>query len=196
MKKSANHVVDGYANQWITLTGFMVHNGDWEMLQLPPGTKVLTAAAQGAVALKDVELGEVRLNGEIIDSKCYLGAMKPGGGKIHRACARLCLLGGIPPMFVAKNAEGTRYGYLLMNSDGSSASLDLSEKVAVPVNIKGTLIQRGDMQYIRMVSDDIQNLVGRDLMNYGQTLEEQSMLASASVDAMADHAHHVHGDHH
>lgn len=175
MKKSADHIVEGYANQWITLTGAMVQRGDWEMLVLPPGTEVVTATAKSALKLEDVVLGEVSLNGEIIDSKCYLGAMKPSSGKVHRACARLCLLGGVPPMFAAKNAEGTRYGYLLMNPDGSSAAIDLADKVAKPVNIKGTLVKRGDMQYIRMALDSIQQLAGTDLQDYGQTLEQRSV---------------------
>ena len=38
----------------------------------------------------------VTLKGEIIDPKCYLGAMKPGGGKTHKACAMRCIAGGIP----------------------------------------------------------------------------------------------------
>jgi len=42
----------------------------------------------------------VRWTGEIIDPKCYAGSMKPGDGKTHKACAALCLRGGIPPVFV------------------------------------------------------------------------------------------------
>ena len=31
-----------------------------------------------------VDFGEVTLAGEIVDSKCYLGVMNPGNGKVHR----------------------------------------------------------------------------------------------------------------
>lgn len=52
----------------------------------------------------------VTLRGEIIDSKCYHGAMKPGDGKTHKACATLCVRNGIPPMFAAEDERGqTRY---------------------------------------------------------------------------------------
>jgi hypothetical protein len=34
-----------------------------------------------------VDLGEVQLTGEIVDSKCYFGVMNPGNGKVHRDCA-------------------------------------------------------------------------------------------------------------
>ena len=43
-------------------------------------------------------IGEVTLVGEVVDPKCWLGDMKPGDGKAHAACARLCMEGGIPPM--------------------------------------------------------------------------------------------------
>lgn len=42
----------------------------------------------------------VTIQGEIVDTKCYLGAMKPGQGRTHAACARLCIRGGIPAAVV------------------------------------------------------------------------------------------------
>jgi len=48
----------------------------------------------------------VRVTGEHVDSKCYLGAMKPGQSPVHRACAALCLAGGIPAGVVTAGAEG------------------------------------------------------------------------------------------
>jgi hypothetical protein len=41
-------------------------------------------------------LGRVTLSGQIEDSKCYLGRMRPGEKRTHRACAQLCIRGGIP----------------------------------------------------------------------------------------------------
>lgn len=196
-KKSANHIVEDYANSWISLSGLIVQRGEWEMLQLPPGTTISSASPNESFKISESDLGEVNLNGEIIDSKCFLGAMKPGGGKVHRACARLCLLGGVPPMFVAKNADGNRFGYLLMNPDGSSASIELADKVAIPVNITGTLIQRGNFQYIKLTSNNIQTLSGNKLNNYGETLEEASLALSEGE----SHHHpvavsHSHESHH
>jgi len=51
--------------------------------------------------------------GEIIDPKCWLGAMKPGSGLVHKACAELCIRGGIPPFFVG-NAEGQPPGFFVV----------------------------------------------------------------------------------
>ena len=43
--------------------------------------------------------GPRTFHGEILDPKCFAGAMKPGDGKAHKACAALCIRGGIPPAF-------------------------------------------------------------------------------------------------
>ena len=183
-KKSANELAQPYANQWVTLSGFPMQRGDWSMLQLRAGAEIKSAAPVAGYKLTSVELGEATFEGEIIDSKCFLGAMKPGGGKVHRACAALCLLGGIPPMLVVKDQQGDRFGYLLMNADGSSASIDLSGQVAVPVKITGQLMQRGDVQYIRLVPGVIQKLAGKSLIDYGETL------AANKISTLAQHHNH------
>ena len=45
------------------------------------------------------DLGEATYAGEVLDSKCWFGAMQPGQGKPHKACAALCIHGGLPPVF-------------------------------------------------------------------------------------------------
>ena len=98
------------------------------------------------------------LAGEIVDSKCFLGVMNPGAGKVHRACAAMCLTGGMPPMLVITDAVGDRYGYMLTTTEGTSASQLLVPDVAVPVNVTGTLEQRGDLTYIRLQDNGVQRL--------------------------------------
>jgi len=49
-----------------------------------------------------VAMGERTLRGEVIDPKCYIGAMKPGGGKTHKACAE-CF--SIRPLLVLKQQQ-------------------------------------------------------------------------------------------
>lgn len=69
----------------------------------------------------------VSLRGEIIDPKCYFGAMKPGSGKTHKACAALCLRGGIPPMFVA--ATNPNQIFLLLDSRGRAFDPEQLERL-------------------------------------------------------------------
>jgi hypothetical protein len=131
-----------HANQWVTISGFAITRGDWYMLQLLPTSTFTQADDAGTGAMPAVPMGEVELSGEIIDSKCFLGVMKPGSGKVHRACAAMCLRGGIPPMLVVKNESGERYGFMLMNENGDSASIDLADLVAVPIRLRGQMEQR------------------------------------------------------
>jgi hypothetical protein len=173
-KKSANDLLQPYANQWITVSGLPIDRGDWVMLQVPADAEVQVVSNKMGLEVSDQYLGEVTFEGEIIDSKCFLGVMKPGGGKVHRACARLCLLGGVPPMLAVKNQQGERLGYLLMNEDGSSASIPLSDKVAVPVRLSGTLLQRGELQYVRLNASNVKLLTGSKLADYGETLAQMS----------------------
>ncbi|MFT5353958.1 MAG: hypothetical protein ACI9KE_001158 [Polyangiales bacterium] len=68
------------------------------------------AASQEAAS---PEPRRVTLRGEVADSKCYFGQMRPGDGQAHRACAQLCVRGGIPPLLVTQDGEGGETPYIL-----------------------------------------------------------------------------------
>ncbi|MEZ4775529.1 MAG: hypothetical protein R3D00_20255 [Bacteroidia bacterium] len=91
-----------------------------------------------------VDLGEAEMTGEIVDPKCYFGVMKPGEGKPHRACASLCIRGGIPPVFVTTDANGDHSYFLLLGENGEMVNEKILDYVAVPSHIKGKVFQAGD----------------------------------------------------
>jgi len=94
------------------------------------------------------DLGAVTLTGEIVDSKCYLGVMNPGQGKVHRDCAALCLNGGIPPIFVT--TDGTEQ-LLLVGLDGRALGRDaLREFIAEPIRIQGQLVKTGSARLLKI----------------------------------------------
>ena len=94
------------------------------------------------------DLGSVTLIGEIVDSKCYLGVMNPGQGKVHRDCAARCISGGIPPIFVT--ADG-RDQMLLVGLDGRAVGRDgLREFIAEPIQVRGELLQRGSSRLLKI----------------------------------------------
>ena len=108
--------------------------------------KSVTSA--GIAPPAQVPLGRQRLRGEIVDSKCYFGVMKPGQGKAHRDCAVRCISGGAPPAFVVR-AAGPEGGertliLLLVGSDGSSIGSRILDLVAEPVEIEGEVSRLGD----------------------------------------------------
>lgn len=80
----------------------------------------------------------VTLRGEIIDSKCYHGAMKPGDGKGHKACATLCVRNGIPAMLASDDGRG---GIVLRLIVGSAGKLDEDtlSKVGEMVEMSGVV---------------------------------------------------------
>lgn len=90
-------------------------------------------------------LGEHRLKGEIVDSKCFLGLMKPGAGKVHKGCATLCLLGGVPPFFVSFKPSGGFSFYLLADQEGKAITGKILRYIADPVEVTGEVERLGNL---------------------------------------------------
>ncbi len=58
--------------------------------------------------------------GELIDTKCFLGVMNPASGKVHRGCAALCLRGGVPAgLAIAQSDGNTKVIILNFRGDGT-----------------------------------------------------------------------------
>ena len=169
-KMGATDRAKEFADQWVSISGFAITRGDWTMLQLIPSSTFSLQTDSSDLPLSIVDMGEIELSGEIIDSKCFLGVMKPGAGKVHRACASMCLRGGIPPLLVVKNAQDERYGFMLMNEDGESASIELADMVGVPIRLTGRMEQRGDIMYIRYSEENITQLTGPELSTFGESI--------------------------
>ena len=102
------------------------------MIELLPGT--LADGGPGDSIAGPVDLGEVQLTGEVVDSKCYFGVMNPGNGKVHRDCAVRCISGGIPPAFLVRDASGRTETLLLANWKP-----EFLNHIAEPVAIRGRL---------------------------------------------------------
>lgn len=102
-------------------------------------------------APETVVFGPVVLRGEILDSKCWHGAMKPGEGRAHKACATLCVRGGIPPMLITRDpAGGPSQTYLLTSGIGGSAAAQVLDLLGEPVEVRGTLTRRADMLWLAL----------------------------------------------
>jgi len=97
-----------------------------------------------------LSLGRVELSGEIVDSKCYLGAMKPGNLKSHKSCAVRCISGGIPPILLVTAPDGRTRTYLLTGPEGESIGSRVLGLVAEPVRVNGELAAMGDLWVLRI----------------------------------------------
>jgi hypothetical protein len=89
------------------------------------------------------------LLGEIVDTKCYLGAMKPGRGKPHRDCASLCIRGGIPAALLVRTTNGERHLVHLLSVQGQPLGQEVLELVGEPVEVLGSLSRRDDRLLLR-----------------------------------------------
>jgi len=87
---------------------------------------------------------EIDLAGEILDSKCWFGAMRPSEGKVHKACASLCIRGGLPPAFYAKDSSG-KTALMIMTDRGGPHGEALLPFVADPVRIRGSVSRWGNL---------------------------------------------------
>lgn len=90
-----------------------------------------------------MSLGIMTLTGEIVDPKCYFGVMNPAEGRAHRACAILCLRGGITPVFVAKDRTGATAHLLITGLRGEPITEELLRWVGEGVAGKGEVVRMG-----------------------------------------------------
>jgi hypothetical protein len=141
--------VGALAGQSVVVKGSLIQRGPHSMIAVDEVGDWIRAdrgvVADPALTLPAAEvLGDVDLTGEILDSKCWFGAMRPSEGKVHKACAALCIRGGIPPAFFARGRDGQ--GALMIMTDGSRAhGPGLLPLVADPVRVSGRVRRVGDL---------------------------------------------------
>lgn len=92
--------IRAFVGQHVEVFGLYMKRGGIDMLELADVPKPLPAAAAFAPPAM-VPLGTWRITGELCDGKCWIGWMRPGGGLAHKACANVCLIGGVPPVLVS-----------------------------------------------------------------------------------------------
>ena len=146
-KHGADDLVASFAGKQVRLQGQLIYRDGGTMVEIAPGS-ITVADTTPAVQEATRDLGTVTVSGEVVDSKCYLGVMNPGQGKVHRDCAARCLSGGIPPIFVTTDG---REQFLLVGLDGRALGRDaLREFIAEPISIRGEVLARGDSRLLEI----------------------------------------------
>lgn len=142
------------ASSAITAAGVLIQRKERQMLEVPPllekWLEPAEARLNGAVLEPQQEtLGTHRLAGTIMDSKCFFGVMRPGRGKTHKACASLCIRGGIPPSFWVRTKDGRESVLLMTDASGGPMPMDILPLVADPVEAEGEIVRVGDLLQFR-----------------------------------------------
>lgn len=129
----------------VRLSGTLISDPSASMIEVQSGSiQILEASPQPDPGLSGPRVEEVILRGEIVDSKCQLGAMNPGRLKPHRACAIHCLRGGIPPLLRVEGQQEQPAYVLLMGEEGQPINQQLLPFVALPVEVSGNLRRFGN----------------------------------------------------
>jgi len=152
--------VTAHQEQMVDVRGVFLVRGDHEIFQVGgrgviPTEATLSPEMQAFTAPATEALGRYTLKGEIVDSKCYLGAMRPGEGKTHMVCANVCIMGGVPPMFVIYDDQGVSDILMLADEQGQSLAGLVSDYTSLFVSIEGEVEQRGDLKVFRISRDSI-----------------------------------------
>jgi hypothetical protein len=155
------HGLDGSAGafdgRWVALRGSLAYRGSATLVEVEPGS-IVPAAVAGSATIPSTDLGPQTLRGEIVDSKCFLGVMRPGELKPHRACASLCIRGGIPPVLCVRRADGQADYWVLVGPDGSAVNQAVLPFVAEPVEVQGLGQQQGNLRFLQIDPSQIRRL--------------------------------------
>lgn len=150
----------------VRINGARLKRGDLDAMQLRGGknglrqVEVMDGMSKSTMTaddfrIKTEQLGRWKLSGEICDGKCLSGAMRPGSGLAHKACANLCLIGGVPPVFVsASPIEGSEF-LMMANEDGEAVTEEILQHTATYVEIEGDIERRGNMLVFKISSETI-----------------------------------------
>lgn len=162
-KHGAEGAVQGFEGEYVRLEGTLIHRDGATMVEVADGS--VEAADPGARPGPSfpADGGEVvTLEGEVVDSKCFLGVMKPGNLKPHRACATRCISGGVPPVFLVRDARGHATYYLLTSADGGAVGRQLVDRalVAEPLRVTGRVRAVGDQLVLSADPDAFERLDG------------------------------------
>ena len=180
-KHGAAGLVAGRDGAIVRITGSLIEREHDHMIELRSLAMVTGVTLPAVEPLRS--LGPIVLSGEIVDSKCHLGVMKPGEGPTHRDCAVRCLLGRITPMFATHSkgpgprpqaseratafwpsarwglgpeAWGLQDRLALVDPAGRAFDAPLDTLVGRPVVIRGELLSRGPLRFLATTPAAIQ----------------------------------------
>lgn len=142
------------------VSGIILQRGSIDMMQLRGGRQGLKMIEGDAPAMETEQLGRWKIAGEICDGKCLNGAMRPGRGLAHKACAALCLIGDVPPVLVSTQpVEGVEF-MLITGPNGTVLPEAAYDFIGQFVSLEGDLERRGDLLVLKLDDKTIEVIDG------------------------------------
>ncbi len=160
-KMGAQDRLKPFYNKHVQLAGYELKRDGRHMIELDSAEQAISVSQATIQATTQthqpqvVSIERAALKGEIVDGKCFLGAMKPGNGIGHRACATLCIRGGLPPMFATQTEQGGRIYYLLIVDGTTQLNEDILNIVGQEVLVEGDIADFQGIPILNASSVDI-----------------------------------------
>jgi hypothetical protein len=145
-KHGAGPLVASFDGVAVRLSATRIIRESTTMLEVVPGS--IARGDTPAAASPEGEGRRGTFTGEIVDSKCFLGVMNPGRLEVHRACARRCIAGGIPPMLFGHDEQGHELHLVLVDSSGGAINDRVANLVGYQVEIDGSVVRRDGLDYL------------------------------------------------
>ncbi|MFZ0709032.1 MAG: Rieske 2Fe-2S domain-containing protein [Terrimicrobiaceae bacterium] len=117
-------VLRGKDGQHVRFKGSLIYRNGVAMIEVNKPESIELIEGPRAKAPKVISLGQGTFVGELVDTKCFLGVMRPATGKVHRGCAIRCLSGGAPPGLLVHDERGDSVVLLLAGPDGKGLDID------------------------------------------------------------------------
>lgn len=137
----------------VTLRGSLIARGEHAMIALSDPRSLAAkpqATLDGLADWPEAPRGEALLIGEFLDAKCWFGAMRPGLGLTHKACAALCIRGGLPLAFCTGDVcDQGGQALLLLDEHGRAHGGAILPLVADRIAVRGHVLQVGDVLQLR-----------------------------------------------
>lgn len=156
-KFGAAGLVRGRDGQAVRLSGALLERDGLRMLEVRPES-IVPVSGVGVARPGSLSLGPATLVGEIVDSKCWTGAMNPGAGKVHRDCAARCISGGVPPALVVRTPAGGSVLLLLVGPRDEAIGRGLLDRIGEPVEVRGEVVRWADRLALRAAPADVRRL--------------------------------------
>ena len=144
-KRGTQGLTAPFVGQRVQIKGALVKRGDIDMVLV----NEVTPAPGPVVPPTVTPLGTWRVVGEICDGTCVSGVMRPGDGLAHKACANVCILGGVPPLLVLTGPVAGHKFMLMGDLSGQALPDSFRDHVGVPRRMEGTVERVADLLIFR-----------------------------------------------
>jgi len=139
----------GHGGRTVAFRGSLIHAGGTAMIEMNDEASFRVLGDAPAAPPIARVAGPVTLRGELVDTKCFLGVMRPAVGKCHRACAIRCLSGGVPAAILARGEDGREALVMLAAPKDRELRLDV-QWAGRDIEAKGSLEYHDDLPVLRV----------------------------------------------